>query len=228
VLTPALRARLTAVTGAEVEVFDQYGMTEFGPLAAECTAHAGLHLLTHGLWFEVLDAEGREVAGGEGDLTVTSLRNRAMALLRYRTGDRVAVESGPCACGRTGPRIRVLRRADDLTKIRGVLCSKNDLVDAVRSVPGVSQFKVTIYRDDKEVDRLAVAVSPVPGAMEAASALGARVREALRSRIRFGPDSVEVLPEVEVPRTVSGKPRPVVDERYGDDERPACAARASG
>jgi phenylacetate-CoA ligase len=212
VLTPALRTRLSSL-GPAREIFDQYGMTEFGPLAAECTAHDGMHLLDHGLWHEVVDDDGKEVTEGEGELVVTSLENRAMIFLRYRTGDQVAVWNDPCPCGRAGRRIQVLRRADDLTKIRGVLCSKNDLVDTVRAVNGVTQFKIRIYRDDTEVDRLAISVAVSQNDAERAVVVRDELRAALRGRLRVGPDLIEVLPEVEVPRTMSGKPRYLLDER---------------
>ncbi len=209
VLTAGLRARLQKVVPG-AGIFDQYGMTEFGPLAAECAAHDGMHLLEDGLHHEIVDDGGHPVTEGEGELVVTGLKNRAMVLLRYRTGDHVTVQDGVCPCGRRGRRIRVLRRADDLTKIRGVLCAKNDLIDAVRSIAGSAPFKIEIHRDDNEVDRLRVTVA---GAPVEASVISAAVREALKRSLRLSPDQVEVQPEVEVPRTVSGKPQYVEDRR---------------
>ncbi|HWN80821.1 MAG TPA: AMP-binding protein [Candidatus Udaeobacter sp.] len=211
VLTPVLRERLQAIA-PERQIFDQYGMTEFGPLAAECSAHDGMHLLEHGLCLEVVDEHGSPITAGEGELVVSSLENRAMIFLRYRTGDRVLVHDRPCACGRPGRRIQVRHRLDDLTKIRGVLCSKNDLVDVVRGVCGGAPFTIRIHRDDSEVDRVVVRVALSDGDPRR-SALPDDVRNALQSRLRIGPDLVELLPSIEVPRTVSGKPRPLVDER---------------
>jgi phenylacetate-CoA ligase len=216
VLTPSLRQRLLALA-PERQIFDQYGMTEFGPLAAECPAHDGLHLLERGLCLEVVDDQGAQVTAGEGELVVTSLENRAMIFLRYRTGDKVLVRDEPCACGRPGRRIEVRHRADDLTKIRGVLCSKNDLVDAVREVCGAAQFKIRIYRDETEVDRLAVSVALSHSDPERSTRMREELRKALKSRLRIGPDLVEVLPEIDVPRTVSGKPRYLLDERAGEE-----------
>jgi phenylacetate-CoA ligase len=214
VLTPVLRERLQALDPAR-RICDQYGMTEFGPMAAECAMHDGMHLLEHGLWFEVVDEAGSEVTEGEGELVVSSLVNQAMVFLRYRTGDRVTVTSEPCACGRPARRVRVLGRSDDLTKIRGVLCSKNDLVDAVRGVRGIAQFKIRLYRDETEVERMAVSVALSQNDAVRSKVIEEEVRAALKSRLRLSPDRVEVLPEVEVPRTVSGKPRYLLDERSG-------------
>jgi phenylacetate-CoA ligase len=145
-----------------------------------------------------------------------------MALLRYRTGDHVVVKGSPCACGRPGRRIRVLRRADDLTKIRGVLCAKNDLADAVRAAAGAAAFKIRIYRDENEVDRLAVHVAfPGGPGEEPVERLRDAIHATLKSRFRVGADHVEVLPAIEIPRTVSGKPIHVLDERPVADESSA-------
>jgi phenylacetate-CoA ligase len=214
VLTDRLRERLAQVLPEGAEIFDQYGMTEFGPVAAECELHAGMHLLDHGLHFEVIDEQGREVIEGEGELVVTSARNRAMTLVRYRTGDRVAVRDDACACGRPGRRIVVQRRTDDLVKIRGCLCSKQEIVEAVRAVDVVDSLRIVIATDEACVDRLWVTVSARDG--QGDPSLVARVRESLRSRARINPDRVDLVERVEVAKTVSGKPRLVVDERVHD------------
>ena len=52
--------------------------------------------------------------GAEGGLVLTHLRHRAAPLLRFRTRDHVVVRTGPCRCGRTGPRIRCVGRTDDM------------------------------------------------------------------------------------------------------------------
>ena len=77
--------------------------------------------------------------GATGELVLTHLRHRAAPLLRFRTRDHVQVWTGPCPCGRTGPRVRCIGRTDDMLIVRGV----NVFPSAVREVvsdfaPGVS------------------------------------------------------------------------------------------
>jgi phenylacetate-CoA ligase len=72
--------------------------------------------------------------GASGELVLTHLRHRAAPLLRFRTRDHVQVRTSPCACGRTGPRIRCLGRTDDMLIVRGV----NVFPSAIREV--VSAF----------------------------------------------------------------------------------------
>jgi phenylacetate-CoA ligase len=65
---------------------------------------------------------------------LTHLRHRAAPLLRFRTRDHVVVRTSPCACGRTGPRVRCIGRTDDMLIVRGV----NVFPSAVREL--VSAF----------------------------------------------------------------------------------------
>lgn len=88
------------------EYFDCYLTTEAGPIAGECSAHAGaLHLLDRSVLAEVIDVDkGTPVAEGEsGELVLTCLRREAQPIIRYRTGDLVRLRTQTCACGRSGP-----------------------------------------------------------------------------------------------------------------------------
>jgi len=103
-----LRADIEAAWGCEV--FDHWGMTETGyGGGVECSAHAGYHLREAGLYVEVTDyATGAPLpAGVQGEILLTTLGERALPLLRYRTGDAGVLLPGPCPCGsplrRLGP-----------------------------------------------------------------------------------------------------------------------------
>jgi len=59
--------------------------------------------------------------GAEGELVYTHLFKEAQPLVRYRARDVVRIlGTGPCACGRTSFRFRVLGRSDDMLHVRGV------------------------------------------------------------------------------------------------------------
>jgi len=88
-----------------VPVVNAYGMTELGIVASECALHEGLHLYEAEVIAEVLDAEGNLSTSGRGELVVSTVSNRAMPLLRYKTGDLVEITSQPCRCGKMGRRI---------------------------------------------------------------------------------------------------------------------------
>jgi phenylacetate-CoA ligase len=100
--------------------------------------HVGARGFVH---VEVIDPEKRPLAledGAAGELVLTHLRHRAAPLLRFRTRDHVVVRTAPCACGRTGPRLRCIGRTDDMVIVRGV----NVFPSAVRGV--VASFAPTV------------------------------------------------------------------------------------
>jgi phenylacetate-CoA ligase len=99
--TPALRSRIEGVYGVP---FDQnYGLNEIGLVAIRCAA-GRYHVNTEHCLVEIVDGSGHPCAPGEnGRLLVTALRNTAMPLFRYDTGDIAQAMGGSCPCGRTLP-----------------------------------------------------------------------------------------------------------------------------
>jgi phenylacetate-CoA ligase len=99
-------------------VFNRYGNREFGAIAAECSAHEGLHVNEHDMIVEIDSADPEHVPG---PLIVTYLHNRAMPFIRYNTGD-LALRMPPraCACGRTTARLTsIVGRESDTVRTRG-------------------------------------------------------------------------------------------------------------
>lgn len=65
---------------------DQYGAYEVNSIAYECPA-GHLHIMNN-LIVEITDDDGKRVKDGkEGNITVTSLQNKAMPFIRYKIGD---------------------------------------------------------------------------------------------------------------------------------------------
>ena len=108
---PATRALIERAYGARV--FDHSGMTELGPTGFGCTAGGGLHLLQSEFVFEV---------SADGELIATNLGRWGSPLIRYRTGDRVALSPEPCPCGSPFAKLAggILGRVDDMFTVRGV------------------------------------------------------------------------------------------------------------
>ena len=76
-------------------------MELLGVIAAlECLRHDGLHIRHLDLLVEIVDPVTGEAlpAGSIGEIVFTTLRQKAMPLLRYRTGDASWLVPGPCAC----------------------------------------------------------------------------------------------------------------------------------
>jgi putative adenylate-forming enzyme len=100
-LTGAMRQRIEQAWQAPV--YNSYGTTEGGMLAAECSAHQGLHLFEDFSIVEVVDEHNRPVPAGEQGARVllTVLFRRTQPLIRYELSDLVRPSVHEhCACGR--------------------------------------------------------------------------------------------------------------------------------
>jgi phenylacetate-CoA ligase len=183
---PALRAHLERAWGATVT--EAMGVGDIGPsLLGECEEQQGMHIGARGfVHVELVEPETGDALelgdGAAGELVLTHLRHRAAPLLRFRTRDHVEVGTGPCGCGRSGPRLRCVGRTDDMLIVRGV----NVFPSAVREV--VSEFgpevsgHVLVKPEGPGVKQdppLPVAVELARGATENA-ALADAIRERLR------------------------------------------------
>jgi phenylacetate-CoA ligase len=184
-----LRARLEAAWGAKVT--EAMGIGDIAvSLWGECEAQAGMHFSGRGLvHVELADPEtGAPVPladCAEGELVYTHLRQRAAPLLRFRSRDHARVWTGPCACGRTAPRVRCVGRTDDMLIVRGVNLFPTALREVVgQFAPAVSG--VILIRPQR---RGVLQVPPLPVAVELsegaaadaglAERIGVRIRETL-------------------------------------------------
>ncbi|MBM5804908.1 MAG: phenylacetate--CoA ligase family protein [Candidatus Verstraetearchaeota archaeon] len=83
-------------------LFEHFGVTETGfNVGVDCRVHDGLHLNEADVYAEVVDPETGEPIPPEerGELVLTSLSQRAMPILRYRTGYISSITDEPCRCG---------------------------------------------------------------------------------------------------------------------------------
>ena len=196
---PAFRAMLEEGWGARVT--EAMGIGDIGPsLWGECTEQDGMHLGARGfVHAELIDPEtGGALAmedGAAGELVLTHLQHRAAPLVRFRTHDHVEVRTRPCACGRTGPRVRCIGRTDDMLIVRGV----NVFPSAVREVvsgfvPQVSGHVLLRPRAAgvKQEPPLPVSVELAQG-RDADDSLAEAIRERLRNVLVVS-TSVELVP----------------------------------
>lgn len=115
-LTPPMRRFVAETFGCPVG--NEYGASEFPPLATECRCGA-MHVCADWAILESVDANGEAVAPGTwGDhCLLTNLANHAQPLIRYELDDRVAISPSRCACGSAMPVIEVAGRRDDLLRL---------------------------------------------------------------------------------------------------------------
>jgi phenylacetate-CoA ligase len=121
---PAVRDRIADAYGAFVT--EGLGNADVCPVyAGTCDGLDGNHFLAPDqIALELIDPDSGEPVswddGAEGELVATHLERDCVPLVRFRTRDRVVVTTSPCACGRTGARIRCIGRTDDMLIVAGV------------------------------------------------------------------------------------------------------------
>jgi phenylacetate-CoA ligase len=183
---PAFRAKLEEGWGARVT--EAMGVGDIGvSLFGECEHQDGMHLGARGFVHpELIDPEtGAAVAmddGASGELVLTHLQHRAAPLLRFRTRDHVEVRTSPCACGRTGPRIRCIGRTDDMLIVRGV----NVFPSAIREVVGSFAPDVSGHIVVRPQDQGVKQEPPLPVSVELArdTRPGPGLAESIQDRLR--------------------------------------------
>ncbi len=203
---PATRRMIEELWDAKC--FDGYGSLEFQPIAWECAAQAGPHLVEDFALAEVLDPETNAPVpdGTAGVLVLTHLDKQAMPLLRWWTGDIVVRDRSPCACGRTHARLAggVRGRADDMLVIRGVNLFPSAVEEIVRATPGAAgEYVILIDPDVRDpatgfLTGLKLRVEAAYGAP--AEELGSTIAEEVRSKLHVRA-LVEIVKEGTLPRS---------------------------
>jgi phenylacetate-CoA ligase len=181
---PSTKKRMEEAWGAKV--YDHVGATEIGAWAYECTAQpGGLHVNEALFLVEIEDIETGEIItepGRRGKLIMTALDREAQPCVRFDSKDIAEWATEPCPCGRTFRWIKggVVGRADDITKVKGVLLAPSAIEEVVRSFPELSdEFEVTVTKKG-DVDDITLKVELVPEAVGQREEVEARLVDQLR------------------------------------------------
>ena len=199
----ATREQIEAGWGARV--IDHHGMTEVGPVSFECWESPGfVHLNECEFICEVVDPDsGRPIpAGTQGELVITTLGRTASPLIRYRTGDLVVADEGPCPCGRTLVRLDggVRARIDDMVCVSGVNVYPTAIEAVLRSMGEVVEYRATIGRKGA-LRTLAVEVElseSTSDSSRACETIAGRLRQALGLTIPVSAVAPGTLPRFEM------------------------------
>ena len=202
---PAIRAQIEESWNAKCT--EAVGIADLITIhSAECDAQDGSHFMVPDyLVMEIVDPDTGAVIPldrpeVEGELVFTHIDRECNPMLRFRTRDRVTVRTGPCACGRTGPRLRCIGRTDDMLIVRGVNVWPSAIKDVVAGFrPEVTgEMLVAVDGAGPKVD------PPLRVRVEAGSAAGdglaGRIEQALRAKL-IVQARVELVPRGVLPRT---------------------------
>ncbi len=167
-------------------VFDHAGATEIGAWSYECAAQpGGMHVNEAFFLVEIEDIETEEIIeepGRRGKMVITALDRFAQPCIRFDSKDIIEWAEKPCVCGRTFRLIKdgVIGRADDITKVKGVLLAPSAIEEVVRGIDGLGDEYEVVVDKLGDIDRIKLKVELQPGQEDRAKAIGIELKDQLR------------------------------------------------
>jgi len=203
---PATKKRMEEAWGARV--FDHIGATEIGAWSYGCLAQeTDLHVNEAFFLVEIEEphtGKSIEAPGERGSLIVTAFDRLGKPCIRFDSKDIIAWNGEPCPCGRTFRSIAggVTGRADDITKVKGVLLAPSAIEEVVRGFPELdSEYEVVVTkRGDLDDLLLKVEIKPEcePRREEILACLKDRLRVVTNLGYRIETHPYQSLPRYEV------------------------------
>lgn len=208
--SPAEREYLGKLFGSFV--FDDYSSEELTRIASECQHHS-YHLFDDINYIEIVDEEGNPLSDGVvGNIVGTNLHNTGMPLLRYMQGDRGAISSRKCKCGRNFRILETLegRKNDAFTLSNGETLSSGFLLDLTYGVflnyPGcVNAFCLIQEKADEWYLEI------VPGEHWTLN-LDKKITSELKKDLNRDLVKIETRLVNDVTKTKSGKANPIISK----------------
>jgi phenylacetate-CoA ligase len=178
------KKRIETVWGAKV--YDHAGATEIGAWSYECSHQpAGMHINEAFFYVEIEDIETGEIItepGRRGKMIITALDRQAQPCVRFDSKDIIEWAPEACTCGRTYRIIKggVVGRADDITKIKGVLLAPSAIEEVVRGINGLGdEFEVIVEKVGNS-EKITLKVELAPDAQSRQKAIEDELVDQLR------------------------------------------------
>jgi phenylacetate-CoA ligase len=203
---PGTKKRMEQAWGAKV--YDHAGATEIGAWSFECTQQPGGMHVNEGLFLvEIEDVETGEIIeepGRRGKMVITALDREAQPCVRFDSKDVIEWAPEPCSCGRTSRLIKggVVGRADDITKVKGVLLAPSAIEEVVRNIEGLGDEYEVIVEKVGDADQIKLRVEVLPEAGAQCTLIESELVDQLRLKTNLRYDieicGCETLPRYEV------------------------------
>jgi phenylacetate-CoA ligase len=200
---PATKKRIEEAWGAPV--YDHIGATEIGAWSYMCTYQTkGLHV-NEGLFLvEIEDVDtGKiiDVPNKNGKMVITAFDRMAKPCIRFDSKDVIRWADYDCDCGRTFRVIDggVVGRADDITKVKGVLLAPTAIEEVVRSFSELSDEYEVVVSKKGDIDAILLKIELMPGYESRQDEVLLRLKDQLRVKTNLG-YKMEVHPFGSLPR----------------------------
>ncbi len=200
---PTTKKRIEDAWGAKV--YDHIGATEIGAWSYGCTAQTGgLHVNEAYFIVEIEDIDTGEIItepNRRGKMVITALDRIGKPCIRFDSKDVIKWADYACTCGRTFRVIDggVIGRADDITKVKGVLLAPTAIEEVVRSIPELgNDYEVTVTKKG-DIDDIKLDIEIMPEHLDRKEDILNRLKDQLRVRVNLG-FKIEVHPYGSLPR----------------------------
>jgi len=187
---PSTKKRMEAAWGAKV--YDHAGATETGAWSYECRQQpGGMHVNDAFFFVEIEDIETGEIItapGRRGKMIITAFDRFAQPCVRFDSKDIIEWSSEKCPCGRSFRLIKggVVGRADDITKVKGVLVAPSAIEEVVRGIDGLSnEYEVVVERTG-DTESITLKVELLPGAQNRKTLIEGQLENQLRLKTNLG------------------------------------------
>jgi phenylacetate-CoA ligase len=188
---PEVKGKLETAYGARIfDVGAGFGYS------CDHEAYQGMHWVADDLcYYELVDPDTKAPVaiedGARGEALFTMLTGDGFVWIRQGMGDMHQVFTEPCPCGRSGFRYKVVGRADDMRKVKGVMVYPSHIKGVVNEfVPRVTgEMRIVLYeKPPRVVPPLKVRVEHVEGlTVEELDALEKEIVEAMSKRLKISP-----------------------------------------
>jgi len=214
---PVYRERIESTWGMKAQNAN-YGVSDvLCNFASVCLENYKLHFLGQGaLLVQLIDPMTLEdipiTDGVVGEMVLTHLQKQAQPLVRYRTSDLMEIlETGPCSCGRTGFRFRIVGRADDMLHVKGINVFPNGIARVLADMfPDVTGEFQIILDHPSPYTSLNIKVEHGPHiTQDQMPGLKAVIESKIKETLNFRGNVELVIPD-SIERTKMGKARRVI------------------
>ena len=191
---PSTKRRIE--TAWDAKVYDHAGATEIGAWSYECSHQpGGMHVNEAFFLVEIEDIETGEMItepGTRGKMIITALDRLAQPCVRFDSKDIIEWAPEPCSCGRTFRIIKggVVGRADDITKVKGVLLAPSAIEEVVRSINGLgNEYEVTVEKAG-DTDKITLKVELMPDFKDRRRPIESKLTDQLRLKTNLRYDLI--------------------------------------
>lgn len=214
---PEVKHKLEKAYGAKI--FDIGAGLGF---SCDCDEYQGMHW--HGddlCYYELVDPDTKQpipmTNGARGEMLMTTLGTDGLVSVRDSAGDIHEVYTDPCPCGLSGFRYKVVGRADDMLKVKGIMVYPSHIKGVINDfVPRVTG-EIRIILDDKPprvVPPLKIRVEHgIDISAEQLVSLANEISDAMSQRIKIKPKIIWDKPGSLERSTYKGK---IFEKTYKD------------